>query len=1019
MGKLDDYLGYYNEYRKTYGDKFALFYQIGKFHELYGVDNGTEKLGNVTELANLLNIKETRVDTSILENSRANPQMAGFNSVCLDRNVDLLVDQGYTVLVVNQKPDVTPIEREIAFIASPSTSLNGPSDPYVVSIYIDQIWHKKYGGYLRYIGMAAMDVTTGRSYTAETAGQPDDPARADDDLGRFLQTYAPVEVLLHYPEGIPREAMNGLISSWGYRSAHSTPSTPSTGNTGNAGVIRGDLKPIVYQNIDHVLPAHVETCLGGFYPVQLRGHLNPLDYTGLVAMPKAAHALVYLLRFLQNHNREALNILPPPQLHGDENSLILDTSSLLQLDVLDSFYAQQRRDTVYTHMACRLLTAMGRRLMRERLTNPVTSPAVLNARYAAIALMSCETHIAKTGPVVVASLAPVDAEEVGRTYKYHEYVQRKLANMRDLDRFHRKIALGTLAPAEFYYLDGGYAALAQILADLTPIDATLGRYAAPLAAVRAHYAQVIQLEAAGKCTVLENLQGGPGESIFQTGYNAELDQLNGTIEADQQALATLCETFSSYIGAGSEGCKYREDLEGGGHFTLSKPAWTKFKKNYRPTPAPDGTPIEFADLHVDDRNKSNVKFTVRVIQTFQDRQAKRLSKFRALTTSLFQAFLKSFQPFYPHLSSLTGALAELDLNQGVYRLATEFGYTRPVIPDASPRADGGSFVATEGLRHPVVERRCAYVPQDLSLGGAEQPDGILLYGVNQTGKSCTMKSLGIAVILAQAGFYVPAASFTFWPYANIMTRILSQDNLANGLSTFAVEMVELRSILNRCHKRTLILGDEVCHGTESASAVSLVAAAVIHMANQRSTFIFATHLHELSKIEEITGLPNVAQCHLSVSFQGDQIIYDRYMKPGSGLGRYGIEVAKFLKLPPEVLHTAYTIRNRYYAEPETLVTSRYNSAFVLHKCGICNAPAKDTHHIQFQAESDAQGLIGEARMKKNNPGNLVGLCAEHHAMVHGPGPEELVIFGYQPGGALHYAIRPRLSSLTGRTIVYP
>ena len=374
----------------------------------------------------------------------------------------------------------------------------------------------------------------------------------------------------------------------------------------------------------------------------------------------------------------------------------------------------------------------------------------------------------------------------------------------------------------------------------------------------------------------------------------------------------------------------------------------------------------------------------------------------------------------PSLENIRFSIAELDVYQGIYRISKEWGYVRPLLKDGLL-----SSIEAKGLRHPVIEQRTAYVAQDLALGANEETDhpvGVLLYGVNQTGKSCTMKSLGIAVVLAQAGFYVPAETFHLVPYKNIMTRILSNDNMANGLSTFAVEMTELRSILTRCHGRSLILGDEVCHGTESASAVSLVAAAVIYMSSQKSNFIFATHLHELSKLSEITDLQNVAQFHLSVSFKNDQIIYDRYMKSGSGLGRYGIEVAKFLKLPPDVLHTAYTLRNKYYTMDEEkygLEASKYNTEFILHKCGVCGAPAVETHHIKFQSEEQADGFIGKNRMKKNNLHNLVGLCRLHHDMVHlSTNDDELIIFGYNGSAMLDYSIRKRLPCLNGLALAF-
>jgi DNA mismatch repair protein MutS len=984
MTILEDYLSYYNEYQKKYGVKFALFYQIGKFHELYGVDNTTEKLGNVTEIATLLNIKETRTDTSILENSRTNPQMAGFNSVSLDRNVDLLVDQGYTIVIVNQKLNTSPIEREVAFIASPSTNIHGANDPYIVSIYMDQEWNKKMQTYYRYIGMAAMDITTGKSYTCESNSSPGDVSRAEDDLNRFLQTYSPVEIVLNYPATLELD-LDRMISNWGFKKANEQ---------------SNELKPVVYLNIDHISPLVLETCLGGFYP--RRGHLNPVEYVGLTLMPKALHAFVYLLRFCNSHNRELLNILPIPCIHEDENSLILDTSSLLQLDIIEGFYLQQKRDTVYTLFNSYLLTPMGRRLMRERLTNPITDIDILQRRYADIDIMGLPTDIFPEQPI--ASLKKVEQERL----KIYEYVEGQLQGVRDLDRLHRKIALGTLAPSEFYFLSQSHRVLDRIIKQLTPHYPFLGKTAEALALLQQGYTARLNLEEAGKCTCLETLSS----NLFQPGVYPDIDHIITSIQTDAAGLVSLCQTFSNYIQPGSEGCKYREDLvgDGGCHFTMTKPGFQKFKKNFTPAKLNDAV-LTWEQLVIDDRNKSNVKITLPAMSAIYDKKAARLVKLRALTTDLFQTFLKSFLPLATEMENISHTFAVLDLNHALYRLKIQKGYVLPILKT------GSSHIIAKALRHPVVEKKNNYVAQDLELGGNTAPDGILLYGVNQTGKSCTMKSLGIAVVLAQAGFVVPAARFEFTPYRNIMTRILSNDNMANGLSTFAVEMVELRSILTRCHARSLILGDEVCHGTESASAVSLVAAAVMHMSRQKSTFIFATHLHELSKISEITELPNVQQFHLSVSFQGDTIIYDRFMKQGSGLGRYGIEVAKFLKLPLDVLHTAYTIRNKYYSPGETLVQSRYNSKFVLHQCGICGEPAKDTHHIYFQSEGDAQGLIGEQRMDRNNAANLVGLCKTHHDLVHNTSlAEELIIFGYHPGGDLHYEIRKRMTTLNGRTI---
>ena len=262
-----------------------------------------------------------------------------------------------------------------------------------------------------------------------------------------------------------------------------------------------------------------------------------------------------------------------------------------------------------------------------------------------------------------------------------------------------------------------------------------------------------------------------------------------------------------------------------------------------------------------------------------------------------------------------------------------------------------------------------------------------------------------------------------------MTRILSNDNINKGFSTFVVEMTELRSILTRCSNRSLVLGDEVCHGTESASAVSLVAASLMHLSKCSSSFIFATHLHELSSMPEITELPNMRQYHLTISLirsrdgtDEDEIVYNRKLEPGAGLGLYGIEVAKHLRLHADVVKTAYDIRNKYFSSKSgtSLNTSRYNTAVVMHRCRVpgCDQPATETHHIIEQSESDHTGHIGH--IHKNNPENLAPLCEVHHNMVHHGvsimgDRVALVIFGYR-NGTLNCEERPYLASLYRKTL---
>ena len=184
-------------------------------------------------------------------------------------------------------------------------------------------------------------------------------------------------------------------------------------------------------------------------------------------------------------------------------------------------------------------------------------------------------------------------------------------------------------------------------------------------------------------------------------------------------------------------------------------------------------------------------------------------------------------------------------------VAKKYKYCRPTIDMSRER----SFLNAENMRHPLIEHLQTneiYVPNDISLG--ENTRGTLLFGTNAVGKSSLIRSMGISIILAQSGMFVPCSSFLYKPYTRLFTRILGNDNIFKGLSTFAVEMSELRTILKMADENSLILGDELCSGTETTSALKIFGAGTIQLHERKSSFIFATHFHEITKMKPVMAL---------------------------------------------------------------------------------------------------------------------------------------------------------------------
>jgi DNA mismatch repair protein MutS len=252
-----------------------------------------------------------------------------------------------------------------------------------------------------------------------------------------------------------------------------------------------------------------------------------------------------------------------------------------------------------------------------------------------------------------------------------------------------------------------------------------------------------------------------------------------------------------------------------------------------------------------------------------------------------------------------------------------------------------------------------------------------------------MKSIGLAVLMAQAGFFVPASAMKFSLFESVFTRIVSKDNLAKGLSTFAVEMLEMKNIFNRAGTKSLILGDEISHGTETLSGVAIVASAIMKLAKLRSVFLFATHLHQLSTMDELVKLKNVVNLHLEVAYdeEQDKLLYNRTLQSGSGSSIYGLEFAKSLHMDKEFLDVANGIRKRLandYDELELLVKkkkrSKYNKDLYVTKCVICGNIAEDVHHISHQSMANQAGFIGH--FHQDHKHNLIPLCRDHHNEIH-------------------------------------
>ncbi len=957
MGRFDDYCSYLSKYIALYGDKTTVLYQCGMFHEIYGVDNDTEMIGNAKKLSDLLGIQLTRVKKSITENSKDNPQMTGFPSVNIDKYIMILLQNNWTVVVVDQQKDNKgDITRKVSNIWSPGTYVKNPIDTnnFIVSVSIKCVPQKLSGDYsLYHIGLSCIDVTTGISRIHECFSNQQDSNYAIDETVRFIQAHQPKEILFdHDPSEISENQIEEMF---------------------DLSYIKVYYNPDITKGLSNITLQ--ETYLSDIF--KDHGIISTIEYLNLERYPEARQSYVTLLRFCEAHSRSIIGGLKEPMLLDSDKLLVLDNNAVTQLNIVKS------PKSVINIMTA-TSTNMGKRLVKERILNPISDVNEINKRYMLVDFMK-STNLEKTR---------------------WSTVEKYLKNFVDSERYHRKIAMKILEPSELSSLIQTYNDSVTMFQDLeeTPLKFNQTEI---LKGLVNHLSKCIDEEESSKYNLNDIT-----DSFFKRGYNNDIDSLSDKIRLTKRQLSLISSKMSDMISGknGGEYVKLKRNDKSGYYLDVTKPRFSILSKSFASFKISDDIVIDNINVFtLDKKNKSNVKISGGPIAQLSDRLEKHIEQLKTVCTNIYIDLLDKlyveYSKFYP---AYDNHVASIDLYKSSAKISDKNGYCKPQIITDSKQ----SQINATDLRHPIIEkivRKTKYIPTNVSLN----ENGILLYGINASGKSSTMKAVGISLILAQAGFFVPARKYSFYPYQTIMTRIVGNDDLFKGLSSFAVEMSELRGILSRANSKTLVLGDEICHGTETGSAISIVAASLIELSRRKSSYIFATHLHQLSKMEEVCTISNLKQYHLTMHYDEklDEIIYDRILKEGPGPSNYGIEVARAMKIPQSIIDCSNLIRNKYFGIPTSIKTSRYNARSLMKKCQIddCCNKSEDSHHIRFQCEAGSNSCLATGE-HKNNISNLVSLCKIHHNMVHQPTDKKLIIFGYTESGKLRYSFRTPLKS---------
>lgn len=916
---FDQYVDYVTRYTQEFGENTVVLIQVGSFLELY--DDGTNTV-NIRAIADLLNIIVSKRNKNIPEVSRNNVLMAGVPIWAKTKYLSTLVNNNFTVVLVEQVTDPPNPIRKVTEILSPGVPMNYEIGTANTTNYLATIYFEEASSVV--CGFAAIDVLTGDSVVTECVFK-----NSLDDVYRLLSTYCPKEIVLF--GDVDGDAQEKIMS-----------------------FLEMDNAPYKIHNRFNLFDkevlksAYQESLLRGVFPNT--GMLSAIEFLDLENLILARSAFVYLLQFTTIHNEFVLHKLSKPRIIYDHNYLKLSFNSLHKLDILAGRFHNNSKD-LYTMLSCNCSTSIGRRLYKDRLTQPITDARELEKRYDAVESM-------------------INTER-------HKLIQKHFKNVYDIERLFRKICTRKLHPCEWISIDNTFDSVLRVLEQVS----LKGR----IESFMCHYRSILNME------LIDKYNNDNIDSSFITpGFDLEIDRVQKSLDSAIQSFSCTTNVLNNHA-QGSESIFKLDNNDRDGYFiVITAKRFNDFIKLNHDLAME--VPYNNSQLSVQDvvaKPVSSTSSVVRLKHPLFDLLNKDIvvlrTKIRKMVTEVYSTFLQNVAETHEHLfKDVVQYIATEDVTAANATNAVQYCYCRPRIDTSNDN----SYVSIKGVRHPIIERliNVPYVPNDIDIGLKEQ--GILLYGTNATGKSSLGKSIAIAIIMAQSGMFVPASDMILSLFTKIFARISTGDDLYKGHSTFVVEMLELRNILQVADKNSFCISDELANGTESISGTGIVAAVIDELCSKKCSFITASHLHEIVDLPSIQNLSKTGTlkiAHLEVSYDEvtKQLVYDRKIKNGSGSSVYGLEVCKSLGLPTEFLEKAYKIRASLVDKPILCPTkkSKYNSNVYVHQCEICSRKTDEIHHIQPQALADDNGVINNL-FHKNAIGNLMNVCAECHDKIH-------------------------------------
>jgi DNA mismatch repair protein MutS len=783
-----------------------LFFRLGDFYEMFFDDAKTA--------SRELELTLTGKDCGMKERA----PMCGIPYHSCEGYIARLVQKGYKVAICEQTEDPALakglVKRDILRVITPGTVIESSMLDEGRNNYLSCVYADDTGA-----GMCFADVSTGEVHVTQFAAEAAAAPIGDmiiDELGRFV----PSEIIL----GGAAAAMKDVCAFLKDR-------IKCTVNTPDA----EDFAPRPQELME-------------------RFRLGSLSQAGLEGKPLALSALSGLLRYLERTQMSGLERINTVYYYTGEQYMKLDLSTRRNLELVETMRGREKRGTLLWVLD-KTRTAMGRRLIRSYIEQPLMNIAEITRRHNAVSELAGDTML--------------------RTD-----LAQSLDGIYDLERLMTRIVYGSANGRELRSLSQTAEKLPGIKKRLEGVGSQLLRdiYSAidPLGDI---YSLIDSAIAEDPPLLLR--EGG----IIRAGYNAQVDELRDIMSGGKGYLAKI--EAEERERSGIKNLKIGYNKVFGYYIEITKSNIGDVPENY-----------------IRKQTLTNCeRYITPELKELEGRVLGAQERAVQLEYELFDGVRRSIAEQLHRIQTTARALAALDVMCSFAQAAVENDYCRP---DMS--LDGR--IAIKDGRHPVVEAMLSgvpFVPNDTTLNNGDDRVAIIT-GPNMAGKSTYMRQVALICLMAQTGSFVPARSAQLGLVDSIFTRVGASDDLASGQSTFMVEMSEVANILSNATADSLLVFDEIGRGTSTFDGMSIARAVLEYVADKKTLgakTLFATHYHELTELEG--QLPGVKNYNIAVKKHGDEITFLRRIIRGGTDSSYGIDVARLAGIPDKVVARARRI----------------------------------------------------------------------------------------------------------------